>query len=121
MSYRISKRFRFAASHMLTGLPEGHKCIRLHGHNYEVEVELSDDPGPFGMIMDYGELAAIVDPVIDKYDHRHLNDLMPQPTAERIAQRIFHDVWKAMGDQYAILSAVRVYETPTTMAEFSAT
>ena len=43
MSFTISKRFSFSASHALTAVPEGHKCRRTHGHNYEVEVVCAAD------------------------------------------------------------------------------
>src|SRR5712691_5223799 len=38
--YTITKRFAFSASHIIGGLPADHRCARLHGHNYEVEVVL---------------------------------------------------------------------------------
>ena len=34
----IKKRFSFSAAHRLLDLPAGHKCGRLHGHNYIVEL-----------------------------------------------------------------------------------
>ena len=51
--YRISKEFSFSASHRLLGLPDGHPCARLHGHNYRVEVELSAaDLNRYGFVRD---------------------------------------------------------------------
>lgn len=122
--YRISKRFEFSASHILNGLPDGHQCGRLHGHNYVVEVELSGEPGDVGFVLDYGELAPIKRFIDETYDHRHLNDEMAvNPTAENLAREIcamaeihlgildgYNDRWR--------ISAVRVMETPKTMAEY---
>lgn len=73
MSYTISKRFTFSASHRLEGLPEGHKCRRLHGHNYQVIVyakALTVDAA--GMVTDYGEFGVFGDWLKDNLDHRHL-------------------------------------------------
>lgn len=43
--YRIGKLFRFEAAHHLSDLPEGHKCARLHGHSYTVEISVATDVG----------------------------------------------------------------------------
>ncbi|HEX7340222.1 MAG TPA: 6-carboxytetrahydropterin synthase, partial [Rhodanobacteraceae bacterium] len=37
----ISKQFTFEAAHRLPHVPEGHKCGRLHGHSFVVEVHVS--------------------------------------------------------------------------------
>ncbi len=114
MTYRIAKRFQFAASHALEGLPEGHKCARLHGHTYEVEVELAAESlNAVGMVHDYGDFG----PVVDDLDHRHLNDIIDQPTAENLAQLIFGRV-RALGRTGELLTAVRVSEGPNSWAEY---
>lgn len=84
---RIRKRFRFEASHVLPH--HAGKCARLHGHSYRLDVtvrgELRDNGSDSGMVMDFAELEAIVTPeVIDRLDHRHLNDVVENPTCERI-------------------------------------
>src|SRR5260370_17896326 len=38
--YIIAKRLTFSASHVIGGLPAHHPLAHLHGHNYEVAVEL---------------------------------------------------------------------------------
>lgn len=111
----ISKRFAFSASHQLHGLPEGHPCGRLHGHNYEVEVELAAPTlSAVGFVRDYGELAALRRFIDSTLDHRHLNDVLPQPTAEHLARYLY--VWCA--ERWPEVSAVRVSETPKTWAEY---
>ena len=57
MSHTIGKRFSFEAGHRLGGLPEGHKCGRLHGHSYTVEVMLTATAlsGP-GFVADFAAL-----------------------------------------------------------------
>lgn len=116
--FTIAKRFHFSASHQLTGLPEGHKCARLHGHNYEVEIiikakELNLD----GFVLDYGDLAPFKE-FLDRYlDHRHLNDVLvpASPTAEHLA--VF--LWRTAKEQWPTFAiAVKVWETPDTWAMY---
>lgn len=119
MGFRISKEFHFSASHVLAMLPEGHQCARLHGHNYVVELELAGADGNLtdsGFVRDYSELADFKKWIDHDIDHRHLNDVLPDrnPSAEHIARWIF-DRWS---EHYPELAAVRVRETPRTMAEY---
>ena len=107
--YTICKEFHFAASHIIDGLPDGHKCGRLHGHNYRVILELSAFKlDEVGFVIDFGELStfgAYLDKVMD---HRHLNDIFDFPTtAEHIARHLF-DIARGYWDE---VSAVMVYET----------
>jgi 6-pyruvoyltetrahydropterin/6-carboxytetrahydropterin synthase len=115
--YRISKRFSFSASHQLGHLPEGHPCARLHGHNYEVEVEIQspclDDRG-FCQV-DYGELRTFQNYLDSALDHRHLNDVLDvRTTAENLAKHLYGKAREVS----PFVAAVRVSETPKTWAEY---
>ena len=114
--FRISKQFAFCASHQLKGLPEGHKCGRLHGHNYRVEVILEAETlNEVGFIIDYGDLVPFKNMLDDRLDHRHLNDLMDfQTSAEMIAEYFYS--WCIFRWPQTII--VRVSETPKTWAEY---
>lgn len=119
--FTIAKRFSFAASHVLTAVPEGHKCRRLHGHNYEVEVvcaaaELDDS----GMVVDYLALDPVGELIARTVDHRHLNDVIDgEPTAERLAWWLYESLKSQLPAEVAgTLVAVRVHETPRTWAEY---
>jgi 6-pyruvoyltetrahydropterin/6-carboxytetrahydropterin synthase len=121
VTYTIAKRFTFAASHVLHGLAEGHKCGRLHGHNYDVVVELQADTlGSTGFVMDYGDLDAFAELLVEVYDHRHLNDVVDgQPSAERLARQLYDEAASVLDLPLgATLAAVQVFETPRTMAEY---
>ena len=114
--YTISKRFTFDASHCLDQLPEGHKCARLHGHTYTVEVVLqSKELDASGFVVDYGDLAEFKKFIDSHLDHRRLNALMViPPTAEHIAHWLFtHAV-----SRWPQVITVRVSETPNTWAEY---
>lgn len=117
MPYQISKRFEFSASHQLTGLPDGHPCGRLHGHNYIVEIVLqSESLNSIGFVRDYGELSAFKHYLDETLDHRHLNDVCPyNPTAENLARWLFEWCSAQWEDTYA----VRVSETSKTWSEYS--
>jgi 6-pyruvoyltetrahydropterin/6-carboxytetrahydropterin synthase len=120
--WRIGKRFTFDASHQLPGLAEGHKCGRLHGHTYTVEVVLEGETltGP-GFVTDFGDLAPFGRYLDECFDHRHLNDVLggEAPTSERLAQHLAEWVEGQLADALGgRLAAVRVSETPSSWAEY---
>lgn len=84
----IATRATFEAAHSLPKMPSGHKCRRLHGHNYVIEVVCRGTLNDKDIVIDYGELDRAVDELIIKsLDHRHLNDVygLESPTGEVIA------------------------------------
>ena len=123
MRYRIAKQFHFSASHTLEGLPEGHPCARLHGHNYVVWLELeSDSLDEFGFVVDYGKLGEFKDWLDETFDHQHLNHVLNfQPSAENLARYFYLHARRmlfAQDDELRRVCAVRVSETPKTWAEY---
>ena len=88
--FTISKSFSFSAAHHLPGVADGHPCKRNHGHNYEVILTLAaasvDDSG---MLYDYRNLDVFKHWLDDTIDHRDLNDIMENPTAENLAHYFF--------------------------------
>lgn len=131
----ISKTFDFDAAHRLDRLPPEHKCHRLHGHTYKVEIRVRGEPGRhLGMLIDYAELAAAWRPIHDILDHRLLNEIpgLGVPTTEVLAAWIYErlctvsvetpDDHKKQFKSLAGLSlSVRVYESSTTYAEVGRT
>jgi 6-pyruvoyltetrahydropterin/6-carboxytetrahydropterin synthase len=121
--YRIAKRFTFDAAHVLDGLPDGHKCGRLHGHTYTVEVELASSvlAGP-GFVTDFGDLAPFRDYLDGHFDHRNLSEVLDvQPTSENLARHFFTWCGQHLAPHIpGRVTAVRVSETPSTWAEFRA-
>ena len=120
----IGKIFSFSAAHKLPH--HLGQCAELHGHNYRLEVVITGEPqivgsGPaVGMIMDFEELDAIVtESVIIPYDHRNLNDMFDNPTAEEMIERFARDIDGNL--PYGVtLSLLRLWETEKCYAEWTA-
>jgi len=113
----LEKDFRFEASHQLPN--HDGKCKRLHGHSWKMTVKLSgkiregveNDPQA-GMVMDYGKVKRIVQPLVDVYlDHWHLNDTtgLTNPTSEELARWVY----KKLKPDLTCLRAVLIEETCT--------
>ena len=96
----LTREFNFEAAHFLTKYHG--KCEHLHGHSYRLWVTVEGKVQENGMILDFGFLKKIVkERVIDKFDHRCLNDFFENPTSEVVAQWI----WNELKDLPALLKA----------------
>ena len=108
----IFKVFTLEAAHRLPNVPPGHKCARLHGHSFRVELHVRGEPGAdSGWVMDYAELKAAFRPLYEQLDHHYLNEVpgLENPTSERIATWIWERLAPALPD----LAEVVVHETCT--------
>ena len=88
---KIYKQFTFEAAHRLPNVPEGHKCARLHGHSFHVEIHVSGPIGAdTGWVMDFADLKTAFAPLHRVLDHNYLNDIpgLENPTSEHIARWI---------------------------------
>jgi 6-pyruvoyltetrahydropterin/6-carboxytetrahydropterin synthase len=99
----------------------------MHGHSWKVAVTVSSRnlqvSGPAtGMVMDFGSLKAIVNPLIEQLDHRVLNDIegLENPTSEVLAAWLFDRIANGMSRALhpCLLTAVRVDETCTSACAF---
>jgi 6-pyruvoyltetrahydropterin/6-carboxytetrahydropterin synthase len=109
---QLYKEFTFDAAHKLE---EYHgKCEALHGHTYRLRVTLDGTPDAEGMVMDFLELKDLVKKhVLARLDHAYLNDVISQPTAERIALWIWNELDDKIKRRNCSLYAVQVWETAT--------
>jgi 6-pyruvoyltetrahydropterin/6-carboxytetrahydropterin synthase len=108
----IFKSFTIEAAHRLPHVPAGHKCARLHGHSFRIELRVTGEPDPqAGWIMDFGEIKAAFEPLYAQLDHHYLNDIegLDNPTSERLAQW----VWARLKPALPLLAEVVVHETCT--------
>jgi len=88
----VYKIIRFEAAHRLPNVPEGHKCARLHGHSYSVELHVEGQLDPHsGMVVDYADIKAAFLPLYEQLDHHYLNDIpgLENSTSEILARWIF--------------------------------
>jgi 6-pyruvoyltetrahydropterin/6-carboxytetrahydropterin synthase len=108
----IFREFTFEAAHRLPNVPEGHKCARLHGHSYRVEVHVSGPVGQrTGWVRDFGDLKVAFKPLEGRLDHHFLNEVpgLENPTSEVLAKWI----WDRLAADLPNLSEIRVRETCT--------
>ena len=97
--FRMTVKTQFSAAHQIRGYPG--PCCQLHGHNYEVVVELSgDELDDLGMLIDYSDVKRALAEVLQPLDHAYLNDVEPfttvNPTSEELARLIFHRLRDAL-------------------------
>jgi 6-pyruvoyltetrahydropterin/6-carboxytetrahydropterin synthase len=112
MKIELIKDFTFEAAHALPKAPKGHKCRRLHGHSFKIEVRLTGTVDEHrGWLLDYGDIAKAFRPIHEQLDHRHLNEIagLANPTSENIARWI----WRKLKPALPRLSAIVVQETCT--------
>lgn len=139
---RVTKEFNFEMAHALWNYDGA--CRNIHGHSYKLFVTLAglavNDPGDpkFGMVIDFNELKQLIkEPVVDYFDHSlvvyraaegealsqvrqmyekvHVFDF--QPTCENLVLFIV-DTIRSILPQGLKLSAVKLYETATSYAEW---
>ncbi|MHB8446717.1 MAG: 6-carboxytetrahydropterin synthase QueD [Rudaea sp.] len=114
----IFKTFTIEAAHRLPNVPPGHKCARLHGHSFGVEIHVSGTPDArTGWVMDFADIKSAFAPIFAELDHHYLNEIagLENPTSERLAEWI----WMRLKPALPMLSKVVVLETCTSGCAFS--
>jgi 6-pyruvoyltetrahydropterin/6-carboxytetrahydropterin synthase len=108
---RIGRNYRFEAAHYLPLVPEGHRCRKLHGHNYRIEITVRGRLDTRGFVCDFAEIDTLIEPLLRRVDHQLLNEVegLENPTAEMIA------AWFLKG--IPDCERVRVYENDDCWAE----
>lgn len=105
--YRV---FQIEAAHHLPHVPAGHKCARIHGHSFRIEVHVSGEVGKnTGWVMDFAELRTAFQPLFEQLDHHYLNEIegLENPTSENLARWI----WQRLQDRLPLLNKIVVQET----------
>lgn len=108
----IFRAFTVEAAHRLPNVPAGHKCARLHGHSFRIELHLTGSVDEHrGWVMDFADVRAAFQPTFDVLDHHYLNEIpgLENPTSENLARWI----WQRLKPQLPLLSKVVVHETCT--------
>jgi 6-pyruvoyltetrahydropterin/6-carboxytetrahydropterin synthase len=114
MRTSVTRSFTFEAAHQLPW-HEG-KCRNLHGHSYRLEVTVEGPGGPQGIVVDFADIKHVVErDVIARYDHRYLNDLLDNPTAELLAA----EIWKTVEAADLAVARIRLWETADSYVEIT--
>lgn len=99
MKAEIIKTFRFEAAHALPNVPVEHKCSRLHGHSYRVDIHVEGEvDARLGWVMDYGDLKRLVEPVLGPLDHCDLGKVpgLGNSTSENLAKFLWDRIKPAL-------------------------
>lgn len=122
--FELTIDLEFCASHIL----EGHtgKCSNLHGHNYRIEVCISGNKlNKLGMLVDFSDIKKAVNNVVERLDHKHLNEVdytpfkMGQTSAENLAKYIYDEVGLFFDLNLTKVEYVRVWETSKYSVKYS--
>jgi 6-pyruvoyltetrahydropterin/6-carboxytetrahydropterin synthase len=117
MNVRLRHVFHLESAHRLPRLPADHKCHRLHGHSYRVEIAVRGPVDPeMGWLVDFDVLLDAWRPLHDQLDHRYLNEVegLANPTSENLARWI----WERLKLRLPGLSRVTINETCETACDY---
>jgi len=107
---QLRKTFQIEAAHRLPAVPPGHKCGRLHGHSFVIEIVIEGPVDPVtGWVMDFADLKQLFKPLHDQLDHNLLNDIpgLENPTSENLAIWI----WTRLKPSLPLLTGIVIAET----------
>ena len=111
MIAELTRSYEIDAAHRLPSVPKGHKCSRMHGHGFRIEVTVRGEVGKrTGWVMDFAAVDRAVRPLVDSLDHRTLNDVrgLENPTSEVLAGWLL----KRLAPRLRGLHEVAVSESP---------
>ena len=114
--YTLKVEGAFEAAHRVAGYPG--KCDRLHGHNWVVQAVIQGtELDELGMLVDFKQAKRALSEVLERFDHRFLNELQPfsdglNPTAENLSRVIFEELaGNSVFVRDSYLSAITVFES----------
>ena len=118
MRVELVKEFRVESAHWLPMVPHDHKCRRMHGHSYHIDICVAGEIDPkLGWLVDFGEITALVEPMLKaELDHRVLNDIpgLENPTSEILSGWL----WQRLKSIVPHLAAITVHETCTSRCTY---
>jgi 6-pyruvoyltetrahydropterin/6-carboxytetrahydropterin synthase len=118
MRARLTKDFTFEAAQTLPAAPEGHKCRKMHGHSFKVEVSVEGEVDrASGWVYDHAQIGAAMKPLVAQLDHSYLNEIagLENPTIENMAAWF----WEKLAPQCPGLCEIVIHETPTARCVYS--
>lgn len=113
---------RFAAAHQLKMVAE--KCENLHGHNWKIEVCVAGEKlNDAGVLVDFGELKSRVSDIIEKLDHKFLNEVDyfhdgNPPSSENVARFIAQELQTTDNNPSLKVTRVTAWESDDACATY---
>jgi 6-pyruvoyltetrahydropterin/6-carboxytetrahydropterin synthase len=112
MKARLTRDFFFESAQTLPKVPPGHKCGRMHGHSFRVEVSIEGEVNAeTGWVYDHALIGEAMKPLVAELDHAYLNDIpgLENPTIELMAAWF----WTRLAPQCPGLCEIVIHETPS--------
>jgi len=109
---RIKLIRSFSAAHRLPDY-QG-PCHDLHGHTWKAVFVLEGPVKQDGMVCDFKVVKKLLDGFLP--DHKFLNDIVPNPTAENLAQFLFDKIGAELKKQNLTLKTVEIWESDNAAA-----
>jgi 6-pyruvoyltetrahydropterin/6-carboxytetrahydropterin synthase len=122
--FEVSVEQTFAAGHALRNYKG--RCENVHGHNFKVQVVIEGEKlDQTGLLVDFLDVKAAMQSIIDRLDHVFLNDIAPfdvkNPSAENIAEYFYQEMTQSLGAGVPVrIREVRVWETDIQSAAYRA-
>jgi 6-pyruvoyltetrahydropterin/6-carboxytetrahydropterin synthase len=105
----LVKSFPFEAGHFIPGHPQ---CGGQHGHSFLLKVSIEGETRDDGFVMDFHDLKGLVHSyVVDKIDHKNLNDSFAFPSCENIVIWMWEQLKGPLALSGVTLKRIKLYET----------
>jgi 6-pyruvoyltetrahydropterin/6-carboxytetrahydropterin synthase len=117
MHVRLTKDFAFEAAQTLPSVPPGHKCRRMHGHSFRVEIAVEGETDPAtGWLYDHARISRAMDPLLEQLDHSYLNEIpgLENPTIEIMCRWL----WERLDPLLPGLAEIVLHETPSARCSY---
>ena len=120
--FEIKVLSHFAAAHKLQMVAK--KCENLHGHNWKIEsCVIGEKLNEAGVLMDFGELKKYIAEIMERLDHKYLNDLNlfhdNIPSSENVARYIAEELQKYLEGTSVKVSRIKVWESENSCATYT--
>ncbi len=119
--FEITVESTFSSAHQLREYKGS--CENLHGHNWRVMVSVgSEGLDSLGMVMDFRVLKTEVEAVVERLDHKFINEIPPfdeiNPTAENISRYIYGAISDGLETEGVKVLRVKVWESEKAAATY---
>ena len=99
--FEVTVEAGFSSGHFLRNYKG--KCENPQGHNYRVLVTLAgEDLDEAGLLLDFKLLKHLLRPVVERLDHRMINDIEPftelNPSAENLARYFYQQTARQLDE-----------------------